>query len=389
MKMLFSQTRTAILLLLLLAFFQACATLSGTSDAEYGTIINTAKLPANNLFPDFESNIPDTALASETSARYLTRTSSTESVPLHLEDPTAFAVDTWSGVFVNGGISSVHNFRQELETLGTQITAANAAAGITKVKSTPQSVTVTGVLLNVTGTWTVEFSTDLGNNTYARFYFYNATTGEIVGTYLVDFENGVAVKGIFAAVDPVTLAAGADNGIRFLGLAFDFSNPQSNLIVMRMEQYHLTHGNFYTYHVHQQCDLTTTACLGEYQEIISAAPERQLSEMGTRFSWQESNNAVCLADIDSTGAETATLHTYAFLGPQTPAASDISVDTCSVAVPKWGGSVYRVDALPMRYEDTSPVGGTALSYFGDGRSTASWETLNADLIATWLSASRF
>lgn len=359
----------------------------GTDAEAVGVIINKPRPPAMNIFPDFDVEIPETALGSEledgdSSDEYQADTGTHSFGPLRV----------WTGIFLNGGITSVRSYRTRLEELGTEVVATLSEAGVTEITETAQNFTIAADFTLPSGTtsWEMEIAQEPGYEDYIRLYFRSSTSGLIEATYVAQTDGDANPKrGLFAYVNPERLSADAIGNVRITAMAFDFTDESKKLLVMRQEQYQPGLGRYYAFQIHQQCDETTSTCLGEYLEIVDEAPARQIEEMNSRFSWNEATNAVCLTDVDYSSGTFATLATYGFTGPDVPDEENVTENECSVATPHWGAHVFTANDLVLRYEDTDPHGGTALSYYVDGVSKSGWETLTPALIDTWLDASGF
>lgn len=203
---------------------------------------------------------------------------------------------------------------------------------------------------------------------------------------------GKAILGIFAYVNPTLFTSNAsdlvENGAdphRLSALAFDFTNTQQALFMMRMDHRSRSLDSFISFHVHHECNLGENSCLGDFLDITTEEPTR---EFGTRirFSWDiGGGDDICLAELGTGTVGEALIY------PSVAAADDDSQSTgsCTLSTPFWGEHVYTTDDLPFRYGDTDPVGGTSLTYYVDGTSKEGWDSLTDSLIDSWLEATAF
>lgn len=371
-----------------------------SNSANVGTIVNRPAPPTQNLFPDFDENFPETALdASASDAEALVRGlvgSSQSTTPLFVTALEASGVpDLWDALFVNGGIEDIRQTRSELSSFGETLASLIAAQGITEITDTAQTVMSSELsfLNDMTATWEIEMALDSTDEDYIRMYFFNSSTGLLQANYVVDTDSdGNVEKGIFTYIEPSLLSDSATSGTRLFSFAFDVTNTERNLWIARVEKYDSSLGRFITFQTHQQCNVVTQGCLGEYEEITTEAPTRELSERGIRFAWSEVDRKVCLSDIDGSTGTIEILSTFGFQGPETPDVEDVTADSCAIGVEDvvWNGATsYSANYLPQRYEDTEPHGGLASHYYQDGISKTGWDALTPDLIDTWLDASLF
>ena len=354
-------------------FYLILLLLTATSCNTITSSVATPSVPTGNVVPDFVNFIPETTLGSGQTAA--------------LTGPAT----QWTTDFLQGAINEARLQRTSLESYGALLTAALTAASITTITSTAQTVNLSSInLINTTAPWEVELLQDTHDTDFIRMYFKNSTTGKIQGTYLVISDtNGNPIQGLFAYVNPNLLVSTDGPGTRLVALAFDFSDPTQNLITMRVYQYNSTLQRNFAYHIHYQCNTVTTKCLGEYLNIQTAEPTRTLASDLIRFSWNEDNQEVCVANLTYENNSAIVGATQKFTGPTQPTDSGVTTGTCSLDTPHWGTHAYRTTDLPQRYNDTSPVGGTAADYFVDGSSKDGWDALTPALIDTWLDASDF
>lgn len=360
-------------------------------EPEIGIIVNKPKPPSLNLFPDFESYIPETPLGGgvtepgETQMLFATTAGETR-----IFDP----INAWNEFFVHGGIAEARTSRDALESIGLAVAEAVSQAGITEITENLQTVslTIAGSLLGSPTAWGVEMRLESNSDDYARFYFRNATTGLLAATYIVQNDaEANPVKGLFAFVDSELLRDGANAGLRVLALAFDFANAGGNILVTREERYHQDLPLYYVYQTHQQCSSETADCVGEYLEITNASPNRDSLQNDIRFSWNEVSQAVCLGAMDYAAHGATSLTTYGFVNQSggLPTEEAVTENSCTLPEPHWNGQTFTSDHLLLRYEDTSPHGGTGGRYYVDGLSKTGWDALTPDHIDTWLDATKF
>lgn len=367
----------------ILSLFFILISCGGQGTPGVGTSTGNPSVP-QQIIPDFQVFISEQALGdNNTTGGSLTAYYKPSFV---LSGPAS----QWEALFLQGGINDVRVQRTNVEQFGDLISTALNNAGITTATDTIQTVSLTSTnLITTQAPWTIQIRRESSTSEFIRLYFINTDTNEIQGTYVfITDSNGDPVRGLFAYVQPDTLSATAGDGKRLAAFAFDFTDPSENLLVMRVDQFHLVDLRYYVYHVHYECNTNNDECLGEYLEINTPEPTRTFTHT-IRFSWNDTTNVVCIADV-TYAADSITLGTtQSFTGPSQPTEADVTDGSCTIRTPFWGSHVYTEADLPFRFNDTDPVGGTALMYFVDGSSKTGWDLLTPDLIDTWLDASDF
>lgn len=369
--------------LLLCLVLSACGT-SITSQVDYGTIINTAHPPTNNIFPDFDAAIPELSLQIENDTQSPAAHRQSGGSSGSVKDELTII---WRKIFQKHGIAEMHRYRDQLEDIGAAIAQAITSAKLTSAGT----VTVEGELTQKKIAWRVEFAADVAAPSFRRYFFYDQNSGHLIATYLVKTDSsGVAMKGLFAFVDIVSLPLeGGTDETSIDALAFDFSNPQKNLLIMRNNRRQGKSGYRQVKQLYQQFNELTREYIGEDMIISEPAPSRSLNKLGFRFSWNDQDFSTCFATISYQAGIFETLQTYGFTGPNIPSEENITTDECSVPQPHWGTHIFDGSELLFRYEDTVPPGGSVAALFDDGKSKTGWESLSSDLIDTWLDASRY
>jgi len=356
------------------------------STTTIGTISGNPTIPENNIMPDFDTEIPDTALdgAAEAGAAISYLTGQTNQIK-YLEGPSAL----WEDIFLFGGMEAARDHRTNFEILGTEVQAQLVAQGIEDVTEEPQIFELDPIeFLFGTATYTVELILDLDPD-FVRMYISDQETGEYVGTYVFTTdEEGDPFRGIITMIDPDTLTDAPTQNMRYVGIAYDFSNPEMHLMTMRVEEYHPNRDYYITYHVHYQCNVITEQCIGEYIDIQTEPPERQIS-YALRFSWDEETKEVCIAEVGYEGKEFVMEETQQFIGPGIPDQTDVTQGICEVPLPYWHDHFYVVGDLPVRYEDVAGGGGTAFELYNGGDNVEGYDYLTPERIETWLSAEEF
>lgn len=366
-----------LLIIFLILFVMAC----GSGDV--GTVITRPKLPALNLFPDFDAALSEEEIGASNDTGTLSAIIKTAE-----EEANLNIFNVWNEVVLDGSFADIRSDRNVLETYGEAIASAIEANGLEE--ETPEELTTITLseeqtLVDTTAVWEVQIKAE---EEATRFYFVNTETGLIQATYLVITDDeGNPEKGLFAYVNPDKLSEEATEGKRLLAIAYDFSGENVNLFVMRTEAYTEVDAAYHAQQIHEECQKDGSECTGEFLQIQDE--ERTLDDIGFQFTW---NTLVCLADVSYTSGALVILETYEFDGPEGPNAdqSNVTVGSCTPSTPSsWGTHVFTEADLIDRFNDTDPAGGTAKAYYGDGTTTTTWDTLTSSLIDTWLDASAF
>lgn len=373
---------------LLVAILWVLGACSG-SDGAVGTIINRPGLPSTNIFPDFDSALPqpDSDTASASLSVKWARAATVDDATAGTDTPP----EIWSDLFYDGDLTELHDVRNTLLNAGEIVAEAIEALSLEEIPTTLTTIsTSSSQLVETTAAWEIEFILEPGTTDFMRFYFRNIDTGLLQATYLAQYSDGDAIQGIFAYVNSDALAENTGTGKRLYAMAFDFSDSTQNALVERGENYQADLARYQTTQFHYECDSSTDDCIGEPFLIDTPPPTRDFSAgSDIRFSWNATTYQVCLATMNYDNETISTGTTYSFTATTTglPDASEIQTDVCTLSTPLWGAHVFTVDDLLERYEDTTPVGGTSLSYFVDGYAKTGWDTLTTTVIETWLDGS--
>ena len=369
-------------------FFISC---SGTSGA--GVIVNKPRPPELNLFPDMDEYVPTAALGIGEAA-----SSTSINQALTLSDDLTLE-DLFNGVFRERGVAEKDIIQNQLQDIGEVIASGLLAAGHTELdenlvtislSTPPPLIEISPAVLEVSA---MRETTD---DDYSRFYFVLPETGTIHATYVVKSdESGQAVRGIFGYAKEDPTAVNDGNDMRFFTFAYDVTDTTQAELVFQEDRYSPSLDRHFVNLVYIQCHQgeTSTNCVGEFLEIVTEPPTRTFSEFTSRFSWNESSQVICIAQADhSSGTGTVFDTSYQLTGPDFDS-STVTENTCSVAttydddltpLPLWGDHIFTTDDLILRYEDTDPVGGSVIEYYGDGTSLDTWNALTPALIDTVL-----
>ncbi|MBU0506019.1 MAG: hypothetical protein ABII18_01625 [bacterium] len=217
--------------------------------------------------------------------------------------------------------------------------------------------------------WTLTFSTYGDDSDYKKIYFVRTNTNTIQGVYIYKIDDeGEPEKGMLVFVNPKGLEGVLNNGRRLLVLAFDFTNPLENLLVVKFDRVSTGKGSLVG-QVFMQCDEIMHDCIVEHQEINTTVPVRELSIPLIRYEWMEETEEICLASMD---------YRLGSIEPKLTFEYDLEtyateVDACAVETPVWGEHVFTQKDLLIRYDDTKPFGGTVKEIYIDGVSKSGWE----------------
>jgi hypothetical protein len=355
-----------------------------------GTIVSNPKPPSSNVFPNFDNFIPDDSLSSSSDSaqvktffKYLyaalvppsmAEESATVPTDLTAEDTPSI----WNLIFTEGGFNDYEIEKNNaFNSLGSEIAAAIADAGITEITSTAQSFSTTKKTETADRNlkWNGEIVLDSNDSNYINIYLKETKHDTLNIKYSFTLgSDGNASKGIFAYTVGTTLDS-VNNKRRFIGFAFDFTDSSKTQMIFRLRQYQASQEEFYGLHVHQQCNVDSNYCTGQYVD------EYDINNYA--FHWDENTNEICLARIDFSEDYVNVSETVQFTGPDTPSVSDVEEDVCSLTeVPEWGSHVYSDSDLPT--EDY------VNAVYGDGDSKTSLDTyITSDFIDTWLNATQF
>lgn len=350
-----------------------------------GTILNNPTLPKPNLIPNFEDYLPEATLGETASAASSAKSLMAES---ESEETLSGPAEEWSLVFIEGPVSRSRVIRSNMQEFGEAALNALTTAGITEATDEVQTASLGNMtIIDTTANWNVDYVAEDDESTgekYVRMYFRNLDLdpengiGLIQASYVFKTENDLPVKGSFAYAN---LEPPSEPAMRFVAFAFDFTSSDRNLLVMRVE---ITGDE--TFHAHYQCDLGSKNCSGQLIEISSPPPTRSFTRT-LRYDWNDSSGDVCIAYVAFGESDYTLTTTQGFTAP--PTAGAVTEGECAlIAEAYWYDYVYTVDKLPLRYNDTDPVGGTALAYYIDGISKEGW-ILTPNLIDKWLRGEEF
>lgn len=369
--------KTIFKLFLILLLFNACGT---TSEGGGTSISNPPTVPSNSIIPDFEENIPETAVTD-------TDSTETESLITSDWDDTLFLTgpaSAWSSLFLNGPITISRNLRRVLRTWGEAVSTKIAEDPNFTLSSTPQSFIVQNKrLLGVMKTWRVSIrATD---ERHIKVVVRNTEDNKIWAYYLFKTdENGDPIKGVFSFVNPDKLEFNAPSGLRFAAIAFDFSDTATNKMSFTIDVFNSQIDRFAIFFISYQCDISTKDCVGQFLPINSQAPEREFGSPSVRYSYNDSSKEVCI-ETATYGDDNVTFgETQMFTGPEEPQDDDVSEGSCTVATPFWNERIFRPRDFPDRFGDDND-GGFAGHIRGDGSSDTPWETeIGNNTFENWL-----
>ncbi|MBX7149577.1 hypothetical protein K1X76_10905 [bacterium] len=208
-----------------------------------------------------------------------------------------------------------------------------------------------------------------------RVYFVNRNTQEIIGTYVLQFnEAGDFIKGVFAFVNPKALADPALKLGRTVTYSFDVSQKDVYYAVAKADLYDFTNNLYYTKKVRSGCYVDANECRGDYAEIITPSPTRTVNENRlAHFSYADGTDA-CFSQVDYTAAGAVPRNSYAV------DENGLTQSSCPYLAPSWATTLPDPSGFLMRVEDTSPEGGDAKAFYGDGHSTEGWDKLTLQLV---------
>lgn len=369
-------TRFFIIVLLLLA---ASAAGCGTNGAGTG-VSNPPTVPSTSFVPDFDEAIDVSAITDDSGDVSSLVKEITRPEEAYLSGPAAH----WQDVFLEGPVTWARIFREHFFEFGEELAVmANADADF----EISEDVAVVFVGARLLGDhyapWVARVR--MLDSGLIRVVIVNRIDGLVWGYYLFSLdEEGNPVRGFFAFVNYHHLDNPLVTGIRFMGLAFDFSEGETPRLVTSLDFYDERISQGVSFLLLQECLPDEENCLGELLLVTSAPPERVLSENSVRFKWNRASHAVCLANI--TYDEDVNLQTtQEFTGPDVPAEDEVTEGGCELVGPSWNERIFSTDDLPLRYEDTSTPGGFARIITGDAGDEDSWESaLSESLLDDWL-----
>lgn len=366
-------------LTLLLCFF----TLAGCENAGTGTIVNKPKPPSENLFPDIDAYLQTTALIGDTTSASESTNLQTSHLVIDTDTGAGVTVQQiWDAVFRDRGVENAHLILTQLRSFGATVSDQIEAAGITELTDTVQTLTSDSALtlVETNAVWETQAKIDELDSSLGRYYFINSATGLVHGTYrLLTNSEGTPLKAVFGFTNPDLHITGAGEGKRWVVFVYDVSDPTQTLFTLRVDHKIAGNDDYFAYQLHLQYNTETSEGLGKYLEIITTPPEREFSSFSVDFSWNDLTGEVCMTPLGSSTR-------YQFTGPDTPSDDEITQNTCTIGTPHWGSHTFTTEDLVLRYDDTTPAGGSALQYY-DGSSLTGWDNLTE--MDTWLDASGF
>lgn len=289
----------------------------------------------------------------------------------------------WEAAGASGALNDASTERGEIGTFADEIAAAFAAAGITSIGETTETVSLSEVsLFDTSGPWSIEVERETTDTDFLRIYVIDTTTQLTHASAVIKTDSdGNVLQGLIVYVNPAALEEENAERLRLWSIAFDFEDSENALMAMRVE--HLNdEGFFNAYHLHYQCNQTTGSCLGEYAGIETAPPERSWSTSNFRSTWASDSDELCVAltqyDLSATAA----------MGDAFELATTNDTDApCTLSEPDWTDTGYSLDLLPTRIGDDGDA--TSLEYFIDGIDRSGWESLTPETISNWLYARSF
>lgn len=193
-------------------------------------------------------------------------------------------------LYFERGIDRSRDYRSSFESFGSALMQAFIEAGITTVTDQVQTVSFEQDLFGLNSNWNADIIADEDSSDFARLYLYDANDNTLRGTYIVDVSTEISApkKGIFVYVEPDAIIENPSTNLRFVAIAFDFTNASENTMLMRVDDLNTLSGQFYTFHLHYQCNIETKACVGEY---LDTPGESLAREFGTtvRYSWNDTD----------------------------------------------------------------------------------------------------
>lgn len=364
---------------------------SGTSGV--GVIVNKPSPPTLNLFPNMDDYVPTTALGIGEAA-----SSTSTNQALVLSDGVTLE-DLFNAVFRERGVAEKDIIQNQLQDIGEAIASATLEAGHTELDENLVTISLSAPppLIEISpDVLDVSMMREATDDDYSRFYFILPETGTIHATYVVKSDaSGQAVRGLFGYAKEDPTAVNDGNDIRFFTFAYDVTDTTQAELVFQEDRYSPSLDRHFVNLVYIQCNQgeTSTDCVGEFLEIVTDPPTRTFSQFTSRFSWNESSQVICIAEADHTSGTGTVFGTSSQLTGPIFDSSTMTENTCSVATtydedgtpfPLWGDHIFTTDDLIMRYEDTDPVGGSVIEYYGDGTSLDAWNALTPALIDTFL-----
>ncbi|MFH1355791.1 MAG: hypothetical protein ABII18_01550 [bacterium] len=263
--------------------------------------------------------------------------------------------------------------KQGLDDMGIGVvTEELVAVNIPKGASKENALIVD--LLNET-----EVVIDPFDSTYVRFYLKDIKNNKYHGTYLVKFEEGRPIKGLFAYVNPLFMAKGKEaEGKGLTAMAFDLSGSTVKYLVHKEDYSHKLGFQVVTKD-YFECDLPTETCISEHLDINTEAPERLFGGGVMRYSWSGTHPNLCVAPTTYEG-DARTMLSPKMLNEESlpPALEDCDL----LMTPFWDVHIFTTDDLFMRSSDEKP---SADGYYLDGTTLEGWHKLKPTTINEWLS----
>lgn len=355
---------------LTIVMFFALSSSCGTNQAGTG-VSNPPTRPSQNLIPDFETAIPETALTAEDD------TGAFGSLTRTLTGPAA----AWTNIVLEGPIKNSRYFRQYTEAFGDAVleTMTNdTKSGITE--EVYSLIFGEAPLVDVEEDWgTVDVSWYDESEEFVKMVVRDDIS-RIQAYYLVSLDDDEnPEKGFFAFVNPELLNISENpnpTGARFFSFTFNLEDSTQNRMLARAEVYSEDDGYFVVWQIHYQCNTETGVCLGEFLEINTnpSTETRAFSPNTLRLKWSEANGSVCAANTTYDGTTTTLGETQDFFGASQPEDADVTTGSCTIDTPTWSSIIYTEDALPTRIEDVNGSEAEAILLTGDG-SLDGWEAI--------------
>lgn len=371
-----------ILLGLALVFCAGCSSVN--SEAGGGTFVsNPPTQPTkNSLDPDFDAKIFETTLDSSADTDVSTLVTGEETdtaFTLSSDTPAGF----WTAIFLEGPVRRARLLRKRFSAWAERI-ADRVEESDEEFSATPRAFFLGDTrLIDETRDWTVAVSVPEDN--LIKVVIRDSSDGAIWAYYLIATDSaGEPESGLLAYVNPLTLGSGAESGVRFFTMVFDFSASSENRLALTLDDFDADTDASVVWHVKYQCDESTKDCVGEFVGIAGTPPDRTFHTRSVRYSWNDDTKSICLALVSYPEGVATLGTTQSFTGPSQPDESGVTEGVCTIATPYWSEATFSSDDLPLR-EDDDQDGGFASALYGDGESDDSWEALlGIDLVADWL-----
>ncbi|OVE81185.1 hypothetical protein BVY03_04375 [bacterium K02(2017)] len=375
-----------------LILYISCGSTTTTNTGGGTTISNPPTVSSTNLSPDFDSSLLETSLTESSTSSSLHFLEYDEELELeendyvtnehpilYLSGPAA----NWSDLVLNGPFATARTLRTRFEAWALAVTELiNAQTDFTLTSELQYFTLSQTSLSNHQDTWRVGISSR-GTN-LIRVVIKGSQKDRIWGYYLYQpNSSGTPIKGVYSFVNPLILSSDAKSGIRFINMAFDFSDADKTKHSFNFTRYNSTREHYVLNHLGYQCNTTSKNCVGELLRIVSAPPLREFSSNSLRLSWNDDSNEICASPIRYDQAIIIG-QSQSFLGRSQPTDNTVTEGTCELQTPFWSARVFKTTDLPSRFgESNNGIGPN--DQFGDGFSLTSWETnIDGDTVDSWL-----